>query len=108
MTTKQQIHISLANAPSSTEQHYLEMDVPMGTTILQALQLSGWLEKFTELAEWCEQVQDIEKPTARQWHVGIYSQKQPLSYQLQDNDRIEIYRILTTDPMHRRKKRAKW
>ncbi len=107
------INISLAYALNEDKQDYQELQVANNTTIYQALQLAGWLDKYEELARWCEQIKTGEqslatKPNARLWRVGIYSQKKPLNYILQANDRIEIYRPLRFEPMSRRKKRAKW
>lgn len=100
------LQISLAFAPTVEQQYYEQMTVAAGSTIYDALRLAGWLERFDELALWCERVQEIETPSAKEWHVGIYSQKQPLSYVLKAHDRIEIYRSLSLDAMGKRKKRA--
>ncbi|WP_131668397.1 RnfH family protein [Psychrobacter pygoscelis] len=99
--------ISLAYAPSAECQYYEQLTVVAGTTIYEALKLAGWLERFADLAQWCEQTATVETPTAKDWYIGIYSQKQPLTYQLKAHDRIEIYRSLSLDPMSKRKKRAK-
>ena len=68
---------------------------------------AGWLTQFPELALWCEQVAEVTTPAAKLWHVGIYAQKQPLSYRLQSFDRIEVYRSLSADPMSQRKNKSK-
>ncbi len=107
------ITISLAYALDNGKQDYQELQATENTTIYQALQLAGWLDKYADLADWCEQINNSEqslatKPNTRLWRVGIYSQKKPLNYSLQANDRIEIYRPLKFEPMSRRKKRAKW
>lgn len=100
------ILISLAYAPSVDEHYYQQMTVAKGTTLQQALQQAGWLSRFTALAEWCDQMAEVETPTAKGWYVGVYAQKQPLSYVLQAHDRIEVYRDLSADPMALRKHRA--
>ena len=107
VASKATLQISLAYAPSAERQYYEQLTVVVGTTIYEALKLAGWLERFEDLAQWCEQVLIIETPTAKDWHIGIYSQKQPLNYELKAHDRIEIYRSLSLDPMSKRKKRAK-
>ena len=96
----------LAYAKTATEHHYQALQVIEGTTIYQALQQAGWLIQFTDLAVWCQQVMAIKTPTAKLWHVGIFAQKQPLSYPLQPFDRIEVYRSLSADPMSQRKSRS--
>ncbi len=107
------ISISLAYALDDNKQDYQELQITDNSTIYQALQVSGWLAKYPDLATWCEQIKMSEqslatRPNARLWRVGIYSQKKSLNYTLQANDRIEIYRPLKLEPMSRRKKRAKW
>lgn len=99
--------VNLAYAKTATEQHYQALHVSEGTTIYEALDQAGWLRQFADLALWCQQAIDIKVPTAKLWHVGIFAQKQPLSYQLQPFDRIEIYRSLSADPMSQRKSRSK-
>lgn len=98
--------ISLAYAPSATQSLYLEMDVAEGTTLLQALQQSGWLQQYPDLQQWCDEHAQDEQINNKTWAVGVFSQKKLLSYVLQAHDRIEIYRPLTIDPMRKRKKRA--
>ncbi|KRG35926.1 hypothetical protein AK824_01650 [Psychrobacter sp. P11G3] len=99
--------VYLAYAEDEQRQHYLALQVRQGTSLYEALAQAGWLEKFAELAEWCEQVIDVTTPTAKRWHVGIYAQKQPLSYLLQPFDRIEVYRSLSADPMSQRKNKSR-
>ncbi|MGP4716019.1 RnfH family protein [Psychrobacter sp. T6-6] len=99
--------VYLAYAEDERCQHYLALKVISGTSLYDALNQAGWLEKFAELAEWCEQVKDVATPTAKRWHVGIYAQKQPLSYVLQPFDRIEVYRSLSADPMSQRKNKSR-
>ena len=99
--------VYLAYAENDQRQHYLALQVKQGTSLHEALTQAGWLEKFAELAAWCEQVIGITTPTAKRWHVGIYAQKQPLSYLLQPFDRIEVYRSLSADPMSQRKNKSR-
>lgn len=98
--------ISLAYAPSATQSLYLEMEVAEGTTLLQALQQSGWLQQYPDLQQWCDEHAQDEQINNKTWAVGVFSQKKLLSYVLQAHDRIEVYRPLTIDPMRKRKKRA--
>jgi len=98
--------ISLVYAPSATQSLYLEMEVAEGTTLLQALQQSGWLQQYPDLQQWCDEHAQDEQINNKTWAVGVFSQKKLLSYVLQAHDRIEIYRPLTIDPMRKRKKRA--
>lgn len=100
------IAITLAYAPTVEQQYYEHLQVAAGTTLYEALILAEWLQRFPLLAAWCEAVRTMETPTAKLWHVGIYSHKQPLNYVLKAQDRIEVYRTLKLDPMGKRKNRA--
>ena len=104
--TPAEIAITLAYAPTVEQQYYKPLQVATGTTLYEALVLAGWLQSFPLLAAWCEAVRTIDTPTAKLWHVGIYSHKQPLNYVLKAQDRIEVYRTLKLDPMGKRKNRA--
>lgn len=71
-----------------------ELMVEYGTTIKQAIEVSGFLERFPEL----------NQPTLI---VGIFSKLVPLNHILKENDRIEIYRPLIIDPKAARMQRVK-
>jgi putative ubiquitin-RnfH superfamily antitoxin RatB of RatAB toxin-antitoxin module len=75
------------------EQYVFLVDVQKELTILQALQLSGILDYYTEINL------DINK-------VGIYGVIKQLSDLASPGDRIEIYRELVVDPMEARRIRA--
>ena len=100
------ITVYLAYAEDAQSQHYLTLSVADGTTLYAALKQAGWLIQFEELARWCNEIADVVVPTAKRWHVGVYAQKQPLNYQLQPFDRIEVYRSLSADPMSQRKSKS--
>ena len=99
--------VYLAYAESEQRQHYVALQVSHDTSLYDALLQSGWLEQFQDLATWCTQVADTTTPSAKHWRVGIYAQKQPLSYRLQPFDRIEVYRSLSADPMSQRKSKSR-
>ena len=69
------------------------MKVAPGTTIGQAIEMSGVLEAYP----------DINLSTQP---VGIYAKKKSLDTVLRERDRIEIYRPLVADPKDSRRKRA--
>ncbi|PYE40844.1 RnfH family protein [Psychrobacter fozii] len=99
--------VYLAYAEDEKRQHYLALQVSRDTSLYDVLKQAGWLVEFPDLAKWCDEVADIATPTAKRWHVGIYAQKQPLSYRLQPFDRIEVYRSLSADPMSQRKSKSR-
>jgi uncharacterized protein len=75
------------------EQNLLAMEVPNGTTIAEAVTISGLLEKYAEL--------DLAKNK-----FGIFGKLSKPDLALRENDRIEIYRPLIADPKEVRRKRA--
>ena len=76
------------------------LNVPQGTTALDAVKQSGVLQMFPEI--------DLENI-----QMGIFSQvlgtkglAEPASYELQAKDRVELYRPLIADPKEVRRRRA--
>ena len=76
------------------------LSVPLGTSALEAVQQSGVLDTFPEIA-----VENTQ--------MGIFSQvlgtkglEAPVDYKLKARDRVEIYRPLIADPKEVRRKRA--
>jgi putative ubiquitin-RnfH superfamily antitoxin RatB of RatAB toxin-antitoxin module len=75
------------------EQTLIDLHVPVGTTVGEALHASGILERH----------RDIDLETQK---VGIYGKVSELGQPLQAHDRIEIYRPLTVDPKVARARRV--
>ncbi|MDH5360004.1 MAG: RnfH family protein [Gammaproteobacteria bacterium] len=76
------------------EQVLLSLEVDEGTTLEQAVVLSGILQQFP----------DIELGKTNK--VGIFGKLGKLDTVLREKDRVEIYRPLIADPKAVRKKRA--
>ena len=76
-----------------TEQTLLRVRVAVGTTVAEAIRLSGLLARCP----------DIDITMAR---VGIFGQIVTLNTALKADDRIEIYRPLIVDPKDARRRRA--
>jgi putative ubiquitin-RnfH superfamily antitoxin RatB of RatAB toxin-antitoxin module len=89
----ERIKITLCYAPTSQPILYA-LEVDEGTTIGQAIEISGILQ----------QAPDINLVTMP---VGIYGKKKTLDTVLRARDRIEIYRPLIADPKDARRRRAK-
>ena len=79
---------------SETEQCVLDLNVPEKTTVRIAIEQSGILQRFPEV-------------NLMQNKVGIYSKLVKLEHELQQNDRVEIYRPLKYDPRQRRQLKVK-
>jgi putative ubiquitin-RnfH superfamily antitoxin RatB of RatAB toxin-antitoxin module len=75
------------------QQELVALEVSDGTTVEDAVGLSGLLEMF----------EDFEFDTAR---VGIFGQKVATDHVLRDGDRVELYRPLIADPKEVRRQRA--
>ncbi len=101
------MNISLAYTEAN-KQYYQEVSVPQGTTLYEAIVLSGWLDlpSLSEFGLWCADNMRTE-PNHKAWYVGVYSQKKRLDTVLVEGDRVEIYRPLSHDPMTRRKSKSK-
>lgn len=78
---------------ASDEAQFLRaLRVPAGTTIEQAIALSGVAEAVAGF--------DLSA-----LQVGIYAKKKELDTVLREHDRIELYRPLIADPKHARRRR---
>lgn len=74
-------------------QEIVQLSMPQGCTVQQAIEASGMLQKHGEI--------DL-----KQNKVGIFGKLSRLDTVLRDRDRVEIYRPLIADPKEVRKKRA--
>ncbi|MGJ8691184.1 MAG: RnfH family protein [Thalassotalea sp.] len=88
----EQIHIELVYG-TPTKQELMSLTVEQGTTVEQAIKISGILAMFDEI--------DLEVNK-----VGVWNHAVKLTAELIDLDRIEIYRPLIADPKEVRKRRA--
>ena len=64
---------------------WLKLDVPEGSTLREAIERSGLLERFPEI--------DLSVNK-----VGVFGKLSRLDATLSDGDRVEIYRPITVDP----------
>ena len=71
----------------------IKSEVTRGTTVHQAIEQSGILDRFPEI--------DTTRLKA-----GIFGKLKKLDQPLRDGDRVEIYRPLIADPKQVRKQRA--
>ena len=75
------------------KQVMIPVSLPEGATLLQAVEASGILEKYSEI-----------DPAKNKF--GIYAKLSRPDTPLRDRDRVEIYRPLIADPKEVRKQRA--
>lgn len=91
MSDRATIKVGVAYA-TAARQVWLEIEVPPGTTIRQAIEISGILEQFPDI--------DLEKQK-----VGIFGKLARPDAEVQEGDRVEIYRPITADPKTAKRKR---
>lgn len=92
MAEEKTIPIEVAYAKPDL-QTIISLDVKPGTTLIEAIKLSGILEQFPEI--------DLT-----QNKFGIFSKASSADTMLREKDRVEIYRSLIADPKESRRKRA--
>lgn len=78
------MNVSVAYA-GARKKVWLKLEVPEESTIEDVLRLSGILEKFPEI--------DLEEQK-----VGIFGKLSKLDTQVQEGNRVELYRPITADP----------
>ena len=86
------IHVEVVYALPD-KQEILSIRVGAGTTVIQAVEASGMLQKYPEIDL------SINK-------LGVFAKLAKPDTLLRDRDRIEIYRPLIADPKAVRKQRA--
>ena len=75
------------------KQSLISLEVEEGTTIQEAIEVSGVLDTYDQI--------DLTRDK-----VGIFSKSATLDTVLREKDRVEIYRPLIADPKKVRKERA--
>jgi uncharacterized protein len=86
------IRVTLVHSTAPREVHELAMHVPPGSTLSEALVLSGWLQRFPDL-------------DSTGLNPGIWGRKASKETVLRDGDRVEFYRGLRVDPKVARRER---
>ncbi|HEC13991.1 MAG TPA: RnfH family protein [Acidiferrobacteraceae bacterium] len=92
MENADRIRVEVAYA-TEDEQVILELSLVSGSTVGDAIEVSGVLKRFPEISL------DANK-------VGIFGKLSRLQDPLWDHDRVEIYRPLIADPREVRRQRA--
>lgn len=92
MVNRMRIHVTVVYSAVPRQVHEIHLELPDSSSVLQALQVSGLLQRFPEL--------DLGLCT-----VGIWGRKASPNQILRDQDRVEIYRALKVDPKVARRER---
>lgn len=86
------VNIEIVYCPSVQLVIHVSMKLEVGTTVKEAIRLSGLLNEYPEILD---------------LSIGVFSRLVSLSKPIQAGDRLEIYRSLLVDPKERRRARAK-
>lgn len=84
------IVVAFSRAPREVD--VVELSLPLGATVIDALRASGLLERHPEI-----------DPGASK--IGVWGTLRPLDHLLRDHDRVEVYRPLRVDPKEARRQR---
>lgn len=101
MTAEADLQITLCYAPLPRHVHELALQLPVGSTVEQALYLSGWLQRFPELACVVANTHHLNAAIT----LGIWGKPTQTDAILRQNDRLEFYRALRVDPKVARRER---
>lgn len=74
-------------------QLWLRLEVPEGSTVQQAIELSGVLQRYPNI--------DLENQK-----VGVFGKFAKLDALIKEGDRVEIYRKITADPQQVQRRRV--
>ena len=88
------IRVEVVYAASPARQTLIGLEVAAGTTVAQAIELSGIKAEHP----------DIEILDTR---VGIFGRPAALNAVLEEGDRVEIYRSLRADPKEARRRKVR-
>ena len=84
------VEVCFSPAPGVVD--HAEVEVPEGATLAQAIEASGVLQRHPQLA-------------SAPLDAGVWGRRLPPQTVLQAQDRVELYRPLTVDPMEARRRR---
>jgi putative ubiquitin-RnfH superfamily antitoxin RatB of RatAB toxin-antitoxin module len=84
------MHIEVVYA-LARKQERVVLDLPPGSTVQDALQASGLLQRLAQIESGC---------------LGVWGTPVTAESRLRDQDRVEIYRPLIADPKEVRRERA--
>ncbi|MFP8778029.1 RnfH family protein [Hydrogenophaga sp. RWCD_12] len=86
------MRVTLVHSPAPREANELELALPEGASVREALERAGWQDQLQGLA-------------AEQLTAGIWGRKTTADAELREGDRLEIYRGLRVDPKVARRER---
>ena len=88
------MRVEVAYSPAARRVEQVALELPEGSTALQALEASGLLERYP-------QIDAATQP------LGVWGRRCGLQERLHEGDRLEIYRGLSIDPKEARRLRQR-
>ncbi len=91
------IRVQVAVGASPRDVRVTSVELPVGSTVRDALRRSGFLGDVPTLNE--------EALAAGEWSVGVWGRRERPGHVLRDRDRVEVVRGLKVDPKEARRVR---
>ncbi len=88
------LRVEVIYSPRAAEFDSVQLGLPAGATVRDALRESGLLERHAQI--------DLARDK-----VGVWGKWRALDHALRDLDRVEVYRPLAIDPKEARRKRQR-
>jgi uncharacterized protein len=96
------INVQVVYGPLPGVTDLVSLTLPLGSTVAQAVQASGLLQRHTLL------VADVTPGAALEaLRLGVWGKPRDANSLLRERDRVEIYRPLLVDPKEARRQRYK-
>lgn len=92
MANRAVVKVEVVFAPNPRSVRRVELELPAGSTVERALQVSGLISGLTP-----QERKGLE--------VGVWGRKVATGHALRDRDRVELYRPLKVDPKVARRER---
>lgn len=92
MEAETKLGVVVAYAPAFRQVREISLELPVGSTVAQALAASGLAQLFPQ--------EDLDRVT-----VGVWGRKAQRDQLLRAGDRVEVYRPLRVDPKVARRER---
>ncbi|HEX5684713.1 MAG TPA: RnfH family protein [Ideonella sp.] len=86
------LKVQVSYSPAPREVDTVHLQLPLGSTVADALRASGLLARYGLALD-------------EQLSVGVWTKTRPLDSVLREADRVEIYRGLKVDPKEARRQR---
>lgn len=93
MAIERGLRVTVVHSPGAGQVSEEQLELPWGSTVADALRLSGMLKRWPELT--------VESPT----QIGIWGHRVQADHRLREGDRVELYRRLSVDPKVSRRER---